>query len=115
MFLNFSNHPSSTWQKKQLEEAAVFGEIVDLAFPIINPESNLDVLSGLADQYCAKILKLQPKAVHIMGEMVFTFTLVQLLKKQGVFCMASTSKRQTIEKDGVKTSIFEFVQFRPYF
>ena len=53
--------------------------------------------------------------------MCFTYNVVDLaklfLKKElkNIICIASTTKRNVIEKeDGTKISIFEFVQFREY-
>ena len=36
------------------------------------------------------------------------------LKNAGINCIASTTKRNVIEKDGAKVSRFEFVKFRDY-
>ena len=54
------------------------------------------------------------KAVHIMGEMNFTYALVNKLKANGIKCVASTTKRETVEENGVKISKFNFVRFREY-
>jgi len=49
-----------------------------------------------------------------MGEMTFTFQLVERLKAFGIRCVASTTKR-VVEEDGDKrTYTFKFVQFREY-
>jgi len=54
-------------------------------------------------------------AVHIMGELTFCFAMVARLQKAGVTCLASTTRRETVENgDGSKTSRFEFVRFREY-
>ncbi len=40
----------------------------------------------------------------------------QLLEKLGILCVASTTERiVTDNPDGSKTTVFMFVQFRPYF
>jgi hypothetical protein len=57
---------------------------------------------------------MKPDAVHIMGEMTFTFALVNLLKEVGIKCIASTTKRNVEEIDGKHVSTFQFVQFREY-
>lgn len=49
-----------------------------------------------------------------MGEMTFTYALVNLLKDAGIKCIASTTKRNVEEIDGKQVSTFQFVQFREY-
>jgi len=49
-----------------------------------------------------------------MGEMTFSFRLVQKLKSAGILCIASTTERITEQIGDTKTSRFEFIQFRPY-
>ena len=74
-------------------------------------------IHALAEQYLATILALSPRpvAVHLMGELTFSFALVGLLQALGITCVASTARRQVIEKSpGRKEAIFEFVQFRAY-
>ena len=53
-------------------------------------------------------------AVHLMGEMNFTFSLVNKLKANGIKCVASTTVRETVEENGVKISKFKFVRYRSY-
>ena len=62
---------------------------------------------------CFSILNSQ-LFVHIMGEMTFTFAMVNALHKKGITCIASTTERISSEENGVKTSEFKFVQFRKY-
>ena len=54
------------------------------------------------------------EAVHIMGEMNFTYSLVSKLKAHNIRCVASTTKRETVEENDVKISKFNFVRFREY-
>jgi hypothetical protein len=49
-----------------------------------------------------------------MGEMVFCFRLVQLLKDAGVMVVASAAERDVSYTNDVKNSIFNFVTFREY-
>jgi hypothetical protein len=116
MLLNLSNHPSSSWPDKQLQEARKsYGTIEDLPFPQIDPEASEESIDKLAEQYLAKILDMQPKAVHLMGELTFTFALIRLLQSQGIICVASTTHRTSeVLDDGKKISKFEFVRFRTY-
>ncbi len=115
MLLNLSNHPSSTWPENQMNTAIQqYSKVDDLPFPAINPEWTADEVRQLAEQYEIKIRHLNPTAVHIMGELTFSFMLVNKLKEIGIPCIASTTNRVTTEKNGIKTSVFEFVRFRAY-
>ncbi len=113
--LNLSNHPSAAWSEAQ-QQAAIdqYGAIEDLPFPRIDPQSTEEEIEQLADDYLRQILERRPAAVHLMGEMTFTFTLINKLKDHNIPCLASTSERQVTEKDGQKIVRFQFVQFRPY-
>ena len=118
MLINFSNHPSSLWEQKQLESAKVYGELVDVPFPSIDPDADEKNIRSIAEQYTDLLLKYaigRHLTVHIMGEMTFTFLVVTQLKNAGVDCIASTSLRDTeISPDGRKISDFQFVRFRKY-
>jgi hypothetical protein len=116
MLLNLTNHPSSKWGKDQLQKAIeLYGKVEDIPFPSINPLSSTEEIKILAEEYCNKIIKQKPKAVHLMGEMTFTHALVTLLQQEGIDCVASTSERKVIEEEnGKKTVLFEFKQFRTY-
>ncbi|MBQ3657927.1 MAG: CRISPR-associated protein [Bacteroidales bacterium] len=113
MFLNLSNHPSISWSENQL--AAAGGKVIDLAFPQVAPDGDEKYIQNLATEYYNKILEMQDiTTVHLMGEMNFTFALVTKLKAAGIKCVASTTKRETVEENGVKISKFQFVRFREY-
>jgi hypothetical protein len=117
MLLNLSNHPSAAWPPAQLDQATKdYVRITDMPFPVILPEWDTAEVQRLADAYAADIAAMAPAptAVHIMGEMTFTCALVGLLRLQGIPCVASTTKRDAIERDGIKTSTFHFVRFRAY-
>lgn len=116
MLLNISNHPSTLWPEKQVQMAnRQFGEIKDLSFPQIDPEADEALVGDLAGEYLDRILTLKPKAVHLMGELTFTFELVQRLKNHGISVLASTTHRiSDVLPDGTKISKFEFVRFRQY-
>jgi hypothetical protein len=97
-----------------------YDEVIDLPFPRISPKAETEEILHLARLYvkkCVAILKQSNKktnAVHIMGELTFTFHLVRLLKDKGVTCIASTTKRNVIENGNIKTTLFDFVRFREY-
>ena len=115
MLLNLSNHPSQKWTTKQKETASQsYGTIEDLPFPQIPPEATSDDVHLLVEKYYVKIRQLDPKAVHLMGEMTFTYALVRQLKAIGIPCIASTTHRTVEEKDGKKIVLFDFIQFREY-
>ena len=114
MFVNLSNHSIKNWDKNQLTEAKKFGELIEIPFPLINPYASTLEIAKLADEYLLKILKLKPTHVHIVGEFTFCFKLVQLLKANGIVCLAATTERFSEEIDGKKITIFNFIQFREY-
>ena len=120
MFINLSNHPSAYWSAEQKAAAEQqFGQIVDIQFPQVDPFANEDVIAAMADEYCQQVLETacgqSTVAVHLMGEMTLTFALLQRLLPQGIQCVASTTKRETVEyPDGRKESSFKFVKFRKY-
>ena len=115
MFINLSNHPSSCWCEKQLTAAQVYGDIVDIAFPNIDSDTPADAISALADQYAERIMQYNATAVHVMGEMTFTYALVRRLRSKGITCLASTTQRiKQQQADGSFISEFRFQTFRPY-
>lgn len=118
MLINLSNHPSASWSPQQLAAAKVYGEIVDLPFPAVDPEADEAEIAALGDEYLFKIKQLaQGKnvVVHLMGEMTLSFCLVRLLQDVGITCVASTSERMVEEEhNGKKEVYFLFKQFRAY-
>ncbi|MCS6928274.1 MAG: CRISPR-associated protein [Saprospiraceae bacterium] len=118
MLLNLSNHPSSAWPAEQLRAAVEqYGSVQDMLFPNVPPEADIDAVRRLAEEYSLRIQTLDPKptAVHLMGEMTFTYQLVSLLQAVGMLCIASTTLREVTEEGEKKISRFRFVRFRPYF
>ena len=124
LFINLSNHPSQKWSPKQIERALEIVDncpIVDMQFPDIDPEMTTNEVQDLASDYIDKILDLLDDyecdncIVHIMGEMTFTYALVNKLKAEGYTCVASTSWRDVeIMPDGSKQVKFHFCRFRKY-
>jgi len=37
MLINLSNHPTRLWDNAQLDAASVYGDIVEIEFPAIDP------------------------------------------------------------------------------
>lgn len=118
MFLNFTNHPSSNWTKKQLQEAQKYGEIVDLPFPQVEPEYTKDIVYDLAEKFAKQIIKQKPDCVLCQGEFCLSFCVIEKLKKYGIKVVAACSKREVeeivIDTETRKNSRFVFVQFREY-
>lgn len=115
--LNLSNHPSSSWGQDQLQAAmAQYGTVEDLPFPAIPPDADAGQVQQLAQEYFEQVMARRPAAVHLMGEMTFTYMLLNLLREAGIPCVASATERIVLEEtDGRKVSTFKFAQFRPYF
>ena len=120
MLINLSNHPSANWSKEQQQAAQVYGTITDMPFPAIAPTFNSNVIKDLAEHFFIKVMSEfathsdKPSAVHVMGEMTFAFTLIALLQKKDITCLASTTERQVEEQQGKKLVSFNFVKFRTY-
>lgn len=118
IFINYTNHPSSTWSEKQLRAAEEYGEVKDMTFRSVEEDIDEKCLEEIAEEETGKILELaagKNATVHIMGEMTLTFAIVGKLKAAGVPCVASTTARQVVENaDGTRTSTFNFVRFRAY-
>lgn len=116
LFINLSNHPSSGWEEEQLNAARAFGEIVDMAFPAVDPTATREQVQALAEQCVTDILALGGSeiTVHVMGEMTLTYHIVRQLEKHDIPCLASTTERIVTDVDGKKVPTFNFVQFREY-
>ena len=121
MLINLTNHPLSRWSDKQKAAAEVYGEIVDLPFPIIDETGDETYINikELVEEYFQRIMKLSEGRevfVHLMGEMTFSFALVALLLRNGVVCLASTTKR-IVKTDAMGTNkevVFQFERFRRF-
>ena len=118
-FINHTNHPSGRWSAEQIAAAKVFGEILDLQFPAVNPYASTEEVRELVSLNLQKILELEPAAVLCQGEFNYTFEMTARLKSFGVKVLAATSERVSIEEiqpDGSTRQIsnFRFVKFREY-
>lgn len=127
MLINLSNHPSHLWSAEQTKAAKEqYGEIVDLPFPQIASDADIDSVIALAEEYVNKCLKMMHytdvhtfdfdrNTVHVMGEMTFTYNVVRYLRQMAFRPVASTTERiSEVDANGVKTSVFKFKQFRGY-
>lgn len=123
MLINLSNHPFNSWPENQKKAALKeYFEAQDVPFPVIDPEEETSQISELARKYTGRCLGILGQngidrsvaAVHIMGELTFCFALVAMLQKQGIRCIASTTRRIVEQSGNAKTSEFGFVRFRDY-
>ncbi|MBO7203043.1 MAG: CRISPR-associated protein [Paludibacteraceae bacterium] len=117
MLINLSNHPSTQWSEKQKKASVIYGEILDLPFPIVDETADEAYIRMLAEKYLQIILeiaKTERVVVHVMGELTFTFLLVSFLLKNDIKCMASTTKRIVKEDKAKKEVVFCFEKFRNY-
>lgn len=119
ILINLSNHPSNNWDKKQKEAAKnQFGEIIDIEFPNIIPTMGDEDFNNLVCEFAEKVLAYKYSfniIVHVMGEMTFTFALVNRLKQEGIRCVASCAERRVeVTPDGMKHVMFNFEKFRDY-
>ncbi|MFH0988540.1 MAG: CRISPR-associated protein [bacterium] len=124
MLLNLSNHPLDKWSAEQREAAEQqFGAVEDMPFPQLDPGASLEAINAVVDDYltkCTERLKTAKtdaaNAIHLMGEYTFSYQFLKKMEALGIPCVASTTERiVTNNPDGSKTTVFKFVQFRPYF
>ena len=113
--VNCSHHPFTKWKVAQRELALQrYGKVEDVPFPMIDPTISADALVILVEQFYRQIKAMQPTAVHLMGEMTFTYALVQRLKNIGITCIASTGERTVEDIADGQLVQFAFVGFRVY-
>ena len=116
MLINLSNHPASTWSQEQWDAAdSLASYVLDVPFPNIDPDASLEDIARLAQETFESI-KNDAGFVYITGEMTFVYAFVKICEAAGLRCFAATFERIAKENpDGSETSLFKFVQFRPYF
>jgi hypothetical protein len=126
MLINLSNHPLAKWSSEQREEAEQqFGSVVDLQFPPIAPSASLNEVVCITSEYVQKCRSIfansqtdKPNAIHLMGEFTFTYQFLKQMEALGIHCVASMTERivtEDPEDPTKKTTVFKFLQFRPYF
>lgn len=119
MLINCTNHPYEIWNDAQRKAAQIYGQVVDLPFPHIDPNYTTGDLRKLTEDYSELIRRQSPSAVLVAGEFTFAFMLVDKLLQDGIPVMCSCSRRMTVEvkkDDGTneKKSVFLFEGFREY-
>ena len=89
-----------------------------MPFPQISPLATSEDVVALAKKYQQEIVSTYPKEttiIHLMGELTFTFALVQLLHDAHFTVVCSTTKRLVLaENEDIKTAKFQFQTFRQY-
>ncbi len=119
VFINHTNHPSANWEEPQFRAARLYGDVVDLPFPAVDPEMDREGVRALAMEILPKILEYNPSAVLCQGDFSYTYMMVNLLKEQGIPVFAASSHRM-VEilqgDDGMEKQVsrFRFVRFREY-
>lgn len=118
MFINLSNHPSEKWTVAQTKAAEIYGEIVDLPFPSVDPAGDTTYIDNLANEYVEKVVSMadgEHTVVHIMGEMTLIYSIINKLNSKGIICVCSTTERIVEDlENGEKKVLFNFVKFREY-
>ena len=118
-FINYTNHPSANWSEAQRQAAQIYGEIMDMDFPEIEPQWDEEQVASLACQQAEEIIALKPAAVLVQGEFTFSYALISLLQQAGIRVLAACSQRCTEsvineKQETIRRSVFKFVRFRQY-
>ena len=120
-FVNFSNHSSSKWGQAQLEAAAKYGEVIDIAFPMVPPIATKDDIQQLAEKSVEEILAVDPSTVMVQGESTLVYAVVQRLQSKGIPCCAACTRRRSEEElqqlsaaGLTREGMFAFMGFREY-
>lgn len=122
LLVNLSNHPYADWGTYQKQAATVYGPCVDLPFPAVDAEADVEVIEQLCDDTVCRLYALvakypnrTPVTVHVMGENTLIVALVSRLQNEGYQCIASTSQRKSTPLNKrSKVVEFEFQRFREY-
>jgi hypothetical protein len=115
IFINFSSYPSNRWEEKKLEAAKQFGEIIDIPFPSIPDGKTIREIEDMAKAKEKEILEMaagNDTTILVTGEPVYTFSLLRLLKADGIRCVVSSAKE--VVKDlgnGEKIGQIKFLRF----
>jgi len=108
--LVISNHPVDKWSD---EQKAGWDVIDYIPFPNISPTMSKNDVIDIADDLVERISQEFPEhTVTIQGEFSLTCAVVSRLSNSGKEPVFPTTERKVVEKDGMKTSIFEFVKWR---
>ena len=127
MFVNFSNHPLTQWDDRQLEVAKEAGEVETIPFPEVPADADEAQVGRLARNCIQKILEKkkvsdlagEPFAVMAQGEYTLCYQVVAGLKEMGIKVLAACSAREKViqtDENGEKVAFsrFRFTRFREY-
>jgi hypothetical protein len=114
VLVNFSNHPSSKWDKDQMEAAEQYGRVVDIAFPVVDENDDEEKIKKIGDEYLEEIMQYAPAAVMLQGEFTLSYYVIKELRKRNITVLAACTKRETYMDGDMKISIFKFKRFRAY-
>jgi hypothetical protein len=116
MLVNLSNQPASSWSQEQWDAAdSLASYVLDVPFPKIDPNASLEDIARFAQDIFESI-KDDAGFVYIEGEMTFVYSFVKICEAAGIRCFAATFEPVVVKNpDGSETSVFKFIQFRPYF
>ena len=117
MLINLSNHPHKKWCQKQTKAAnEKFGKITDWPFPNIDPSSDMNQVTVLAQETLSAVsTKFGNEGLHMLiaGEQSFVVAFVAICRDIEIPCYLATSERMvTIKENGAKEIKFKFVKFR---
>lgn len=119
--INISNHQSTNWKGKQANDA---GEVLDIPFPSIPADPNFklntkaaEFWNSISDEVADHATRTGDRRIHIMGELGFTFRLVQIVHLAVYVPVHSVTDRVVAEdpQTGKRYSISEFNGFRWYY
>lgn len=114
VLVNFSNHPSSKWDKDQMEAAEQYGRVVDIAFPVVDENDDEEKIKKIGDEYLEEIMQYATAAVMLQGEFTLSYYVIKELRKRNITVLAACTKRETYMNGDIKISIFKFKRFREY-
>ena len=127
MLYNVTNHSSTGWNENQKKAAIDLAaeihiqsggepfedmKIIDSGFPNISPESNEITVKEVIENYLNNQKIKAGDVVLLQGEFSAFFFGTKYLKSRNIPVYVATTKRNVIEKDGKRTYMFNFVQFR---
>lgn len=116
ILINHTNYPSERWSEAQ---RARFTEIIDLPFPNIDPCASQDEVRDIVKVSYKAIVEIAQNidydeiGICLQGEFSYCYSLfLALYHNFNIAVYIPTTERKAIEKDGAKTSVFEFVRWR---
>ena len=124
-FWNISNHPAASWPEAQTQQARALtgapdAPIIDLPFPQVDPTSSTQDIhtqaDALAKTWTEKLKQDHHHISHalVTGEPIMSLYLSRALQAHNIKCYVATTERIAEEKDGLKTSRFQFIRFREW-